>query len=122
MWVDPFVDMTWGTYDLDIEPASGDDVPSWTIADIDIPRDASQAVVTLGPVVVPPAANIHGHLVDPAQNPVDGGELRVFSLAVDTSVCDQSPYHPAPCVIPAPLVGHGTSDTTGTVRLTLPRP
>ena len=122
VWVDPFIDMTWGTYDLDIEPASGDEVPSWTIAGIDIPRDATQTAVTLGPVVVPDAANIHGHLVDPAQNPVDGGELRVFSLTADTSACDLSPYHPAPCVIPAPLVGHGTSDMTGTVRLTLPRP
>lgn len=122
VWVDPFIAMTWGTYDLDVEPASGDDVPSWTIANIDIPRDASQTTLTLGPVMVPDAANIHGYLVDPAQNPVDGGELRVFSLAADTSTCDQSPYHPTPCVIPAPLVGHGTSDMSGTVRLTLPRP
>lgn len=121
VWVDPYIDMTWGTYDLDIEPASGDDVPSWRVPNIDIPR-AGQPSVTLGPLGVPEAANIHGRLVDPAQNPVDGGELRVFSLGGDTSACTQSQYPPTPCAIPAPLVGHGTSDPLGAVRLTLPRP
>ena len=63
VWVDPFIDMTWGTYDLDVEPASGDEVPSWTISSIDIPRDATQTTVTLGNVVVPDAANIHGRVL-----------------------------------------------------------
>jgi hypothetical protein len=121
VWVDPFLATAWGTYDLDIEPASGDDVPSWTVAGIDIPR-AGQSVVPLGPVTVPDAANIHGRITDPAGNPVEGGELRVFSLATDSAVCANTDYHPAACVIPAHQVGHGASDADGTVRLTLPRP
>jgi hypothetical protein len=124
VWVDPFLGATWGTYDLDIEPASGDDVPSWTVSGIDIPR-AGQTAVALGNVPVPDAANIHGRITDPAGNPVEGGELRVFSLSTDATaaaLCDSTDYHPTACVIPAQQVGHGASDADGTVRLTLPRP
>jgi len=120
-WVDPFLDTVWGTYDLDIEPASGDNVPSWTVANVDIPRGA-QAAATLDKITVPDAANIHGRLTDPSGIPVEGGELRVFSLATDTSLCDMTMYHPTACVIPALQVGHGASDASGTVQLTLPRP
>jgi hypothetical protein len=121
VWVDPFLAQVWGHYDLAIEPASGDDSPSWTVADIEIPR-AGQPLVDLGPVTVPDAANIHGRITDPSGTPVEGGELRVFSLAGDDSLCAQVTYHPDDCVIPARLAGHGTSDADGVVRLTLPRP
>ena len=121
VWVDPFLAEVWGHYDLAIEPASGDDSPSWTVADIEIPR-AGQQLLDLGPLTVPDAANIHGRITDPSGTPVEGGELRVFSLAGDASLCAQVTYHPDDCVIPAQLVGHGTSDADGVVRLTLPRP
>jgi hypothetical protein len=121
VWVDPFLAEVWGHYDLDIEPASGDDSPSWTVADIEIPR-AGQQLLDLGPVTVPDAANIHGRLTDPSGTPVEGGELRVFSLVTDLSLCTEVSYHPDACVIPAQLVGHAASDADGVVRLTLPRP
>jgi protocatechuate 3,4-dioxygenase beta subunit len=121
VWVDPYLAGVWGHYDLSIEPASGADTPLWTVADIEIPR-AGQSALTLGDVVVPDAANIHGRITDPSGNPVEGGELRVFSIATDTSLCSQVTYHPDACVIPAQLTGHGTSDSLGVVRLTLPRP
>jgi hypothetical protein len=121
VWVDPFLAEVWGHYDLDIEPATGDDRPSWTVADIEIPR-AGQPVLDLGAVTVPDAANIHGRITDPAGTPVEGGELRVFAPVTDLTLCTQVSYHPGDCVIPAQLIGHGTSDADGVVRLTLPRP
>jgi hypothetical protein len=121
VWVDPYLAGVWGHYDLSIEPASGADSPLWTVSDIEIPR-AGQPVLPLGDVSVPDAANIHGRLTDPSGTPVEGGELRVFSLTADTSLCTQVSYPPSGCAIPAQLVGHGTSDAQGVVRLTLPRP
>lgn len=121
VWVDPYLAGVWGHYDLDIEPASGADSPPWTVADIEIPR-AGQQLLDLGAVAVPSAANIHGRITDPSGTPVEGSELRVFSLAADPSLCAQVSYHPDDCVIPAQLVGHGTSDGSGVVRLSLPRP
>ena len=121
VWVDPYLAGVWGHYDLSIEPASGADTPLWSVPDIEIPR-AGQPVLTLGDVTVPDAANIHGRITDPTGTPVEGGELRVFSLGVDQSLCTQVSYPPTGCVIPAQLVGHGASDSLGVVRLTLPRP
>lgn len=121
VWVDPYLAGVWGHYDLSIEPASAADTPLWTVSDIEIPR-AGQPVLTLGDVAVPDAANIHGRITDPTGTPVEGGELRVFSLGADPSLCTQVSYPPMGCVIPAQLVGHGTSDGLGVVRLTLPRP
>ena len=121
VWVDPYLAGVWGHYDLSVEPASGTDSPLWAVRDIEIPR-AGQTVVTLGDVTVPDAANIHGRITDPTGNPVEGGELRVFSVSADQSLCGDVSYPPSGCVIPAQLVGHGTSDSLGVVRLTLPRP
>jgi hypothetical protein len=121
VWVDPYLAGVWGHYDLSIEPASGTGSALWTVSDIEIPR-AGQTVLALGDVTVPDAANIHGRITDPTGTPVEGGELRVFSIVSDTSLCSQVSYHPDACVIPAQLVGHGTSDSQGVVRLTLPRP
>ena len=121
VWVDPYLAGVWGHYDLSVEPASGADSPLWTISDIEIPR-AGQPTLTLGDVTVPDAANIHGRITDPTGTVVEGGELRVFSIVTDQSLCTQVSYHPSDCVIPAQLVGHGTSDNLGVTRLTLPRP
>jgi hypothetical protein len=120
VWVDPFLSEAWGHYDLDIEPASGGHGPSWTVSDVEIPRGGQQ-LLDLGTVTVPDAANIHGRITDPGGNPVVGSELRVFSMAPDASLCTRVSYPPQDCVIPAQLVGHGTSDVDGIVRLTLPR-
>lgn len=120
LWVDPFIADVWGDYDLSIEPASGADTPLYTVSDIAIPR-TGQALLTLGDVTVPDAANVHGRITDPTGTAVEGGELRVFSVVTDQSLCTQVSY-PGACVIPALLVGHGASDAQGVVRLTLPRP
>ncbi|HTR51751.1 MAG TPA: hypothetical protein VMJ10_13640, partial [Kofleriaceae bacterium] len=121
VWVDPYVADVWGHYDLAFEPSTGASAPDWTQADIEIPRVQSQTVDALDPIAIPDAAYIHGQLVDPDGNSVANGELRIFELMTDLSLCSMVPNAPPSCPIPAQLVAHGTSDDTGTVQVALPR-
>jgi hypothetical protein len=121
VWVDPFVANVWGHYDLAFEPATGATAPSWTWPDVEIPRVQNLTSQPVGTLDVPDAAFIHGQLSDPSGMPIPTGELRVFGVTTDLSLCSQVPNPPANCVIPAELLGHGTADDQGVVRLTLPR-
>ncbi len=78
-------------------------------------------MIALGNVLLPVAANLHGQISDPNGAAVAGGELRVFRLATDDSLCGQVPHAPANCAVPAQLQAHATSDDSGEVRFTLPR-
>lgn len=121
VWVDPYIAQVWGHYDVAFEPQDGSDVPSWTLPDVEIPRVNNLTTVPLD-VTIPDAAFIHGALADPSGGAVVGGELRIYEVITDLSLCSQVAFPPQNCVIPAPLVGHGTSDAMGIVRLTLARP
>ena len=121
VWVDPFVANVWGHYDLAFEPATGSTAPSWTWPDVEIPRVQNLTTQPVGTLNVPDAAFIHGQLSDPAGMAIPAGELRIFGVSTDQSLCTQVPHPPATCVIPAELLGHGTADDQGVVRLTLPR-
>ncbi len=120
--VDPFIGDVWGTYDLALEPPTGSQSPNWTIADFQLPRIPNQTSLTVEQVVVPAPAYIHGRIADSGDGDVQGGELRIFQIITDLSLCDQVAHPPSTCVIPAQLMGHGTSDDHGIVRLTVPRP
>ena len=121
MWVDPEFAQTWGTYDLEFDPPDGSDQPSFTFGPVDVPRVPGQTSDALGELAAPEGAHLHGQLVDGLGTPVQTGELRVYVQAQsDGSLCGLRGA-PAGCAIPAQLVGHGTSDDTGTVRVTVPR-
>jgi hypothetical protein len=122
IWVDPTLASVWGHYDLSFEPATGVTLPPWSVGDVEIPRGPMMTSVDLGTLTLPPAAFVHGRVVDPAGNPVSGGEVRLFQIVSDTSVCSQVVNAPAQCVIPAALRGRSTADDKGIVRLNLPRP
>jgi hypothetical protein len=127
VWVDPLVGSgstaVWGGYDLQFEPPDASSIPQWQKQDIEIPRVDGQTLLPLGSITIPDAANIHGTLLDELANVVSDGEVRVFQIATDLSLCNgQVPYAPMPCTIPATLLGQGTSDDQGITRLTLPRP
>jgi hypothetical protein len=48
--------------------------------------------------------------------------LKIFQLPdVAPSYCEELRNAPANCPIPAQLLGRGTSDVAGTVRVSLPR-
>jgi hypothetical protein len=123
LWVDPLIgaglSAVWAEYDLQLEPPLGSTTPIW-VQNVQIPRQVN-GPPTLPPIsiTIPDAANVHGTLVDALGGPVTGGELRVFQIASDPSPC-ALPFAPSPCVIPANLLGQGTSDDQGIVRLTLP--
>lgn len=124
VWVDPQIGGVWGGYDLQLEPPDASSIPQWQKQDIEIPRVDGQTSLPLGAVTIPDAANIHGTLLDELQETVSGGEVRVFQIATDLSLCQPHtvPYAPTPCTIPATLLGQATSDDQGVTRLTVPRP
>ncbi|CAN5623700.1 hypothetical protein BH11MYX1_BH11MYX1_25550 [soil metagenome] len=121
IYVDPYVAGVWGHYDLEFDAPSGVSSASWVVADVEIPREANLATVTLPDATVPDSAYFRANLADPGHLRVGGGELRIFSIASDSSLCDRVPYPPANCVIPAQLLGHAASNETGALKLALPR-
>ena len=121
IYVDPNIAGVWGHYDLEIDAPSGAAISSWSLLDVEIPRQANLSTVTLADSVLPDSAYLHASLADQNHLRVSGGELRIFSIASDSSLCDEVPYPPASCVIPAQLIGHAASDDTGALKLALPR-
>jgi len=126
VFLDAQIGDTWASYDLAFEPATSSRAPNAVQSQIDIPRDITRTDDDLGTITIPAAAFVHGRIVDHRPNPVEGGEIRVFRAPVYTNpnnadLCRQAAHAPAGCPIPAVLLGHGTSDDLGIVRLTLPR-
>jgi hypothetical protein len=121
LWVDPILDTVWAYYDLDFTVPDGVEAADWTHTEIAIPRDPTQTSYALGDEPLPATAFMHGTLVDTAGISVDAGELRIFEIEPDLTLCSQVTNPPATCSIPAQLLGHGTSAADGTVQLALPR-
>ena len=121
LFVDPTVADLWGHYDLGFEPASKARAPTFTVSDVEIPREANQTTVSVPTVQLPDAAFVRGLVTDVAGTLVEGAEVKVYRLTSSLLLCDQVLNAPASCPIPANLQGRGDSDASGTVRLTLPR-
>jgi hypothetical protein len=123
VFVDPFLADIWGTYDLAFEPTAVANAPSWSQNEVEIPRDLMQTTVDLADIVLPDAAHVHGRIADPSGSTVEGAELKLFQVNTSlAALCTEVSHAPSSCPIPANLMGRGTSDDAGTVRLTLPRP
>ncbi len=121
VYVDPLIADTWGHYDLTFEPPAASGEPHWTMADVEIPRIANQTTLGLGTIPIPDAAWVHGQIADAGGVGVASGTLTIYQLVTDLSLCNEVAHAPATCTIPAVLVGHGISDESGTVKLTLAR-
>ncbi|HEX4454362.1 MAG TPA: hypothetical protein VH143_26055 [Kofleriaceae bacterium] len=119
--VDPILDTVWAYYDLDFTVPDGVQAADWTHTEIAIPRDPTQTSYALAAEPLPATAFMHGTLVDAAGIAVGAGELRIFEIETDNSLCAQVTNPPASCAIPAQPLGHGTSAANGTVQLALPR-
>lgn len=121
VFVDVNVADTWARYDLVFEPPAGARAPSFTLADVEIPRMGNQTAVDVGDLNLPDAAFVHGRIADPLGGSLEDGELKLYRVTTDLALCTQVAHAPTSCPIPAQLQGRNTSDTEGTVRLTLPR-
>lgn len=121
LWVDPSIAGTWGRYDLVFEPPMAAKyparAPAWVETEIEIPGMEPPA----REVRLPDAAFVHGQVTDPANNAVEGAEVKVFRINTSLALCDDVRYEPRTCPIPASLLGRGGSDLGGVVRVTLPR-
>jgi hypothetical protein len=121
VYVDPILETVWAYYDLEFTVPDGVQAADWTDTEIAIPRDPTQTSLQLAMEPIPATAFMHGNLVDAAGLPLAGGELRIFQIATDNSLCTEVANPPASCTIPAQLLGHGTSAADGTVSVALPR-
>lgn len=113
----------WGHYDLTFEPpATTTRVPSWTMGEVELPRDDTQTVRALGAVELPDAAFVRGFVLDDESARVEDAEVTLYRARTDTGLCDEVRFEPAGgCTIPALIMGRATSGDDGLVRLTLPR-
>jgi hypothetical protein len=111
----------WAYYDLEFTVPDGVQAADWTHSEIAIPRDPTQSSLTLSKEPLPATAFMHGNLVDTAGISLAAGELRIFQIEPDASLCTQVANPPNGCTIPAQLLAHGTSADDGTVQLALPR-
>lgn len=120
IFVDGAMAGTWGFYDLVYEPTAKSRAPGW-IESVEIPHDNALDTLTLPSTALPDAAFVRGEIVDPHGEVVEGADVKLFRVETSTSLCTMVAHEPEGCPIPARIVGRGTSDDDGTVRLTLPR-
>ncbi len=121
VWVDSNVDQVWGHYDLLIEPPAAARAPTYVNADVEILRDSSADAVSLGEIMLPDAAFVHGRITTPTGIEVEKAELKLYMGSTTLGLCGEVAHAPTSCPIPAVLQGRGTSDAAGLVRLALPR-
>ena len=122
IWIDPSLATIWGHYDLYFETPDNSHAPNWLIPDFAVPRIPGQTAISLDTVTIPDAARIRARIVNPDGSAVEGSALRVFRIADNQALCSEVTNAPAECSDDAKVMGHGESDDSGIVRLTLPRP
>jgi hypothetical protein len=110
----------WGHYDLTFEPAKTSE-PSWTVSNVELPRDAMTNSLDVGTVQLPDGAHVRGFVFDGEGALLEDAEVKLYRVQTDLALCSETRNEPQDCPIPALLVGRGTSAKDGVVRLTLPR-
>ena len=132
LYVDPFIaagddteeEFVWGFYDLSFVPSETTNAPLFTQAEVEIPRDPSLTQLSIGSLPLPDAAHIHGRIVAPSLETIEGAEIKLFRVedpSAFTNFCGLLTNAPPSCPIPALQLGRGVSDVDGVARLTLPR-
>jgi protocatechuate 3,4-dioxygenase beta subunit len=111
----------WGHYDLTFEPTMKARAPSWTRADVELPRDDAQTTVALGGINLPDPAYVRGYVFDDENARVAGAEVKLYQVQTNPTLCQETRFEPLSCPIPPVLLGRAASDKDGVARLTLPR-
>lgn len=120
LWVDPYLAGAWARYDLEFEAQKSVDIASWVRADVEIPR-LQQTTVSVGDVPVPGSAFLRATLVDLSNQPVAGGEIEIYQVVTDTSLCGLVLFPPADCTASARRLAAAVSDSNAVVEFALPR-
>jgi hypothetical protein len=124
LWVDQPPGDLWGFYDLTFEAADGSNAPTVTIPAVGVPPATAMGMVDLGVYDLPFPAYVRSSIYDDKANYVEGAELKIYRTEDFASLCSEALHPPANCTNlanAATLLGRGTSDENGEVRLTLPR-
>lgn len=122
LWVDPMILGTLGRYDLVFEPAAKTRAPAWVKPDVEVPSNLEVSSAPTTQIQLPDAAYVRGTVTSPDGEVLEGAELKVFrTVEPFVSLCAEVLNEPESCPIPALLLGRGTSDKEGVVRLGLPR-
>jgi hypothetical protein len=124
LWVDQPPGDLWGFYDLTFEAADGSNAPTVTIPAVGVPPVTAMGMVDLGVYDLPFPAYVRSSIYDDKANYVEGAELKIYRTEDFASLCSEALHPPANCTNlanAATLLGRGTSDENGEVRLTLPR-
>ena len=120
VWVDSYIAATWARYDLEFEAPSGSNMANWVLGDVEVPR-IQQTAVALGDVAMPDAALLRATLTDSNNRPVVDGDLEIYAIPVDDSLCQWVLFPPSNCAMTARRLAKGTSDPQGTAKIALPR-
>lgn len=120
LWVDPYLAGTWARYDIEFEVQKDSDIANWVYPDIEVPR-MQQTAVSIGDVLVPDSALLRGTLTDLSDLPVAGGEVAIYLVMTDTSLCSFVLYPPTNCTIAARRMAAAVSDPQAIATLALPR-
>ncbi len=123
VYVDPIIADVWGVYDFAFDPPTGSAYPTWSLFDFEVDHVplGMEPTMTVPPTAIPDAAHIHGLVTDSEGDPVPEADLHIYQTR-DQSLCTAALYPPPGCSIPAQVLGSGTADDMGEVRLVLPRP
>jgi hypothetical protein len=114
IYLDPALVGIPATYDLELSPPAGGELPRSTWEDVSLPEGLP--AVDLGDLPLPRGAVADGPVSDADGLPVSGAEIRVWLPEADEVDCA------ATCRVPARLLVLATSDDDGRVRLLLPAP
>lgn len=121
VFVDGSIDGVSGRYDLMVEPPTSALAPTLTRLDVNLPLSPTVTAFDAGDIGLASPAYVHGKLTDPLGQAVENAELKLYALSTALNVCSEVDHAPATCPIPAQIVGRSASDSTGEVRIVLPR-
>ncbi len=125
VYVDSILADVWGVYDFELDPPTGSAYPTWSVLDFEVDHvpvaNEPNGKMTVPDTTIPDAAHIHGLVTDTEGDPVPEADLHIYQTR-DQSLCTTVLYPPPGCSIPAQVLGSGTADDMGEVRLVLPRP
>lgn len=125
VWVDPEIANVPAYYDLVLEAGTDSRAPNLVIPGVRAP-DAGTKEGDFATHIydLPSPAYVRSRVVDDKGNALEGADLKLFKVEDFSNLCGEVAYPPMSCATAstlATLMGRGSADGDGEVRLTLPR-